>query len=116
MAARPMNRQERSHNVIHVLATVELADGKRPEFLAEFDKVVPSVRAEEGCIEYGPAIDISSGLSVQAPARENTVVIVEKWSDIETLKAHLVAPHMRAYRQAVKGIVKGMTVQILKPA
>jgi len=102
--------------VIHVFATVELADGKRPEFLAELANVVPHVLAEEGCIEYGPAIDITSGLPVQAPARENTVVIVEKWSDIEALKAHLVAPHMKAYRQAVKGIVKGMSVQILKPA
>ncbi|MBA4397913.1 MAG: antibiotic biosynthesis monooxygenase [Syntrophus sp. (in: bacteria)] len=102
--------------MIHVLATVELAEGKRPEFLAEFEKVVPSVRAEKGCSEYGPAIDISSGIPIQAPARENTVVIIEKWSDLEALKAHLVAPHMKTYRDAVKGIVKGMTVQILKPA
>jgi len=102
--------------MIHVLATIELAEGKRPEFLSKFDKVVPSVRAEKGCIEYGPAIDIFSGIPVQAPVRENTVVIVEKWSDIEALKAHLVAPHMKPYREAVKGIVKGMTVQILEPA
>jgi quinol monooxygenase YgiN len=107
---------ERSPNVIHVFATIELTDGSRPEFLAEFDKVIPSVRAEKGCIEYGPAIDISSGIPVQAPVRENTVVIVEKWSDLEALKAHLVAPHMKTYRAAVKDIVKGMTVQILKPA
>ena len=102
--------------MIHVLATVELAEGERPGFLAEFDKVVSSVRAEKGCIEYGPAIDISSGIPIQAPVRENTVVIFEKWSDLEALKAHLVAPHMKTYREAVKGIVKGMTVQILKPA
>jgi quinol monooxygenase YgiN len=102
--------------MIHVLATVELRDDKRPEFLIEFDKMVSSVRAETGCIEYGAAIDISSGIPIQAPVRENTVVIIEKWSDIEALKAHLVAPHMKAYREAVKGIVKGMTVQILKPA
>ena len=102
--------------MIHVLATAELADGKGPEFLTELAKMVPSVWAEKGCIEYGPAIDISSGIPIQAPIRENTVVIIEKWSDIEALKAHLVAPHMQAYREAVKGIIKGMTVQILKPA
>jgi quinol monooxygenase YgiN len=102
--------------MIHVFATVELADGKVPEFLTELNKVVPLVRAEKGCIEYGPAIDIASGIPIQAPVRENTVVIVEKWSDLESLKAHLVAPHMKAYRAAVKGIVRGMTVQILKPA
>jgi quinol monooxygenase YgiN len=102
--------------MIHVLATVELANGKRPDFLTEFARVVPFVRAEKGCIEYGPAVDISSGIPMQAPVRENTVVIVEKWSDLEALKAHLIAPHMKTYRAAVKDIVKGMVVQILKPA
>jgi quinol monooxygenase YgiN len=102
--------------MIHVLATVELANGKRPDFLTEFARVVPFVRAEKGCIEYGPAVDISSGIPMQAPVRENTVVIVEKWSDLEALKAHLIAPHMKTYRAAVKDIVKGMAVQILKPA
>jgi quinol monooxygenase YgiN len=111
-----MNRFERSLNVIHVFATVELAEGKVQKFLTELDKTIPSIRAEKGCIEYGPAIDIASGIPIQAPVRENTVVIVEKWSDIEALKAHLVASHMKAYREAVKGIVRGMTVQILKPA
>jgi len=102
--------------MIHVFATVELSDGKVPDFLAEFGKLVPSVRAEKGCIEYGPAIDIASGIPIQAPVRKNTVVIVEKWSNLEALKAHLAAPHMKTYREAVKGIVRGMTVQILKAA
>lgn len=101
--------------MIHVFATIELADGKVPVFLAELNKVVPVVRAEKGCIEYGPAIDMASGIPVQAPVRENTVVIVEKWSDTDALKAHLAAPHMRTYREAVKGLVRGMSVRILEP-
>jgi quinol monooxygenase YgiN len=102
--------------MIHVIATVELADGKLPEFMEVFWKVVPSVLSEKGCIEYGPAVDLASGIPVQAPVRENTVVIVEKWLDLEALKAHLAAPHMKTYREAVKGMVRGMSVQILKPA
>jgi quinol monooxygenase YgiN len=102
--------------MIHVLATVDLENGKLTEFLTEFGKVLPAVRAETGCIEYGPAIDVPSGIPIQSPVRENTVVIVEKWSDIDALKAHLIAPHMKTYREAVKGIVRGMTVQILRPA
>jgi quinol monooxygenase YgiN len=50
------------------------------------------------------------------PIREDAVVIIEKWSDLDALKTHLVAPHMKPYRDAVKHIVKGMTVQILDPA
>ncbi len=102
--------------MIHVIATVDVAEGKRIDFLKEFHKVVPHVRAEKGCIEYGPAVDLSSGIPAQAPIRENCVVIIEKWSDLEALKGHLAAPHMKPYREAVKHIVKGMTVQILDPA
>lgn len=102
--------------MIYVLATVELAEGKRTDFLEEFKKLIPLVRAEKGCIEYGPAIDLATGIPVQAPVREDTVVIIEKWSDLDALKGHLVAPHMKPYREAVKPIVKGMTVQVLAPA
>ena len=102
--------------MIHVIATVDVAEGKRPDFLKAFHKVISHVRAEKGCIEYGPAVDLPTGIPVQAPVREDAVVILEKWSDIEALKAHLVAPHMKPYREAVKSTVKGMTVQVLEPA
>ena len=102
--------------MIHVIATVDVAEGKRPEFLKEFHKVIPHVRAEKGCIEYGPAVDLSTGIPVQEPVRESTVVIIEKWADLDALKAHLVALHMKPYREAVKNMVRGMTVQVLEPA
>lgn len=50
--------------VIHVLATTEVKEGKRAEFLEAFSKLVPLVRAEDGCIEYTPAIDVLSGISI----------------------------------------------------
>ena len=50
-------------NIIHVIATVQTKSGKRPEYIAAFNKLVPLVRAEEGCIEYGPAVDIESGIT-----------------------------------------------------
>ena len=102
--------------MIHVIATVDVAEGKRPDFLKAFHKVIPHVRAEKGCIEYGPAVDLPTGIPVQEPVRENTVFIIEKWADLDALKAHLVAPHMKPYREAVKNMVRGMTVQVLEPA
>jgi len=101
--------------MIQVLATITLADGMRAEYLNEFHKLVPQVRDEKGCIEYGPTIDFASGLPFQAPIREDVVVIVEKWSDLEALKAHLAAPHMKPYRDAVKHMIKGTTIRILEP-
>ena len=43
--------------MIHVIATIDLVEGQRAAFLKEFHALVPLVRAEAGCLEYGPAID-----------------------------------------------------------
>jgi quinol monooxygenase YgiN len=102
--------------MVHVIATIEIAPGKRDEYLELFAQLVPKVRAEDGCIAYGPALDIDSGIGVQIPLRENVVSVVEQWASLEALQAHLAAPHMGAYKQAVKGIVVGLTLQVLQPA
>jgi quinol monooxygenase YgiN len=101
--------------MIHVLATIEVAKGKRDAFLAEFRKVMPLVQAESGCIEYGPAIDFSSGLAAQPPVREDAVTIIEKWSDFAALQAHLAAQHMADYRARVKDLVVKVTLHVLQP-
>ena len=48
--------------MIVVLASIELNGGKREEFLAEFRRLVPLVRAEKGCIEYFPSVDHATHL------------------------------------------------------
>jgi quinol monooxygenase YgiN len=102
--------------MIHVIATITVKPGKREAFLAEFHRIVPLVRAEAGCIEYGPAIDVASGLSMQGPLRENVAVILEKWASVEALKAHSKAPHMADYRVRVQELVESVTLQVLAPA
>ena len=102
--------------MIHVIATVELQPSTRERFLREFSQVAPLVRAEQGCIEYGAAFDLATGIAVQIPVRPDAVTVVEKWSSLETLQAHLVAPHMKAYRERVKGFVVRTTLLVLEPA
>ncbi len=102
--------------MIHVIATIELNSGTRDAFLQEFRTLVPLVRAEAGCLEYGAAVDVPSGLSIQVPVRENVVTVVEKWESIEALKAHSQAPHMVAYRPKVKDFIRGTQLQVLAPA
>jgi len=101
--------------MIHVIATVELKPGTRAAFLTEFHRVVPLVRAEAGCLEYGPAVDVASGIASQPPVREDTVVVIEKWSDLPALHAHLAAPHMADYRTRVRDFVAGTRLQVLEP-
>lgn len=102
--------------VIHVIATIELQEGKREEFLAEFRRVVPLVRAEAGCLEYGPAVDVATGLSAQVPLRAEVVTVLEKWEGLAALQAHLQAPHMQEYRGKVKGLIVRVQLQVLQPA
>ena len=101
--------------MIHVIATVELNPDTRSKFLAEFIKLTPHVHAEEGCIEYGAALDIPTGIAVQVAARPDVVTIVEKWTSLEALKAHLIAPHMWPYRKRVKPFVIRTSLQVLAP-
>lgn len=102
--------------MLHVLATIEVAEGKRTAFLAEFHKLVPLVRAEDGCIEYGAAVDVPTAIPVQTPVRDDVVMVVEKWATLDALNAHLAAPHMAEYRQRVAGLVLKVALQILQPA
>lgn len=101
--------------MIHVIATVNLSDGTREQFLQEFRQVVPLVLQEEGCIEYGPATDMETNISAQADSRENTVTIIEKWASLEALEAHLIAAHMLEYRGKVKSFVNEVDLRILQP-
>jgi quinol monooxygenase YgiN len=102
--------------MIHVIATIEVAAGKRDAFLAEFHRIVPLVRAENGCFEYGPTIDVPTGIPVQVPLRDHVVTIIEKWESLDALRAHLQAPHMTDYRGRVKDLVVGARLQVLQPA
>ncbi len=102
--------------MIRVLATIELAEGRRDDFLLEFAKIVPLVLEEQGCLEYGPMVDVPTSIGAQANIRENAVTVVEKWESVDALEAHLVTPHMIEYRKKVKEMVTGTELRILKPA
>ena len=101
--------------MIIVVATIELHEGHRARFLAEFHRIVPAVRAENGCIEYGPTVDAATDIEMQH-RNSNEVTIVEKWESVDALKAHLVAPHMIEYRPKVSNMVASSKLQILEPA
>jgi quinol monooxygenase YgiN len=103
-------------SMIHVLATIDIVPGQRATFLAAFRANVPNVLAEDGCVEYGPAVDLATDIGAQIPLRENVVTVVEKWRDLAALRAHLTAPHMLTYRAQVKDLVKHVALQILEPA
>lgn len=102
--------------MIHVIASIDIAPGKRDAFLAEFHANVPKVKAEVGCLEYGPTVDLPTDIGAQVPVRENAATIVEKWESLEALMDHLASPHMAEYRERVKDMVSAVSIQVLQPA
>ena len=102
--------------MIHVLATLDLAPGTREAFLAEFRNIIADVRAEAGCVEYGPAVDADSDVPTHYRIGPDRVMVIEKWASVQALKAHSSAPHMLAYRARVKDYVRSMELRLLSPA
>ena len=102
--------------MIVVLASIELNPGSRSAFLSEFRKIVPLVRAEQGCLEYFPSADHQTDIASQVPLGADAIMVIEKWESASALKAHLVAPHMVEYRPKVKDYVKQVKLRILEPA
>jgi quinol monooxygenase YgiN len=102
--------------VISVIASIHLKPNTRDAFLEEFHKLVGQVLEEDGCISYGPHVDVESGLDPQMALRPNTVTILEEWQDLQALRRHLKMPHMDEYRENVKDYVERVELQVLEPA
>jgi quinol monooxygenase YgiN len=101
--------------MIHVIASIGVKPGKREAFIQIFKANVPKVLAEEGCVEYIPAVDTNSGIDAQW-TDETVVTVIEKWATIEALHAHLAAPHMEQYKIDVADLVEDVSLTILEDA
>jgi quinol monooxygenase YgiN len=102
--------------VIHVLAVITAKPGLREAVLQEFRANMPAVHAEEGCIEYGPAVDAEGFGAFQTAFGPDTFVVIEKWASAEALKAHAAAPHMAAYAARTRPMIASRAVHVLTPA
>jgi quinol monooxygenase YgiN len=102
--------------MIHVVAIITAKPGQREAILKEFRANIPAVRAEDGCIEYGPAVDAEGLGSFQTKFGADAFVVIEKWRDAQALKAHAAAPHMAAYAAKVKDLIASRVIHVLSPA
>jgi quinol monooxygenase YgiN len=88
----------------------------REAILTHFRANLAAVRAEEGCIEYGPVIDAEGAGPVQTKCGPDTFMVIEKWASMDALKAHAAAPHMAAYAAKVKDMIAARVIHVLAPA
>lgn len=101
--------------MIHVIASIGIKPGKRAAFIKIFKANVPTVLAEDGCVEYIPAVDTESGIDAQWQD-ETVVTVIEKWKTIDALHAHLAAPHMKQFSEDTSNLVEDVSLTILEDA
>jgi|SRR5216683_6941378 quinol monooxygenase YgiN len=101
--------------MIHVLAIITANPGQRDRVLETFRANVAAVRAEEGCIEYGAAVDTEDFGGFQTKFGPDTFVVIEKWASAAALKAHAAAPHMAAYGAKTKPMIASRVIHVLSP-
>jgi len=102
--------------MIHVIAVITAKPGMRAKVLEAFHANVPAVKAEKGCIEYGPAVDAEGMGKIQTPLGPDTFMVIEKWASADDLKAHAAAPHMAAYAAKVKDMLASRVIHVLTTA
>ena len=102
--------------MIHVVAIITAKPGQRETILEHFRANVPAVHAEDGCIEYGPAIDTEGVGALQTPFGPDSFVVLEKWESLDHLKAHGASAHMKAYAAKTKELIASRVIHVLSPA
>jgi len=112
----PASSHKEFKTMIHVLAVITAKPGMRASILQAFRANVPAVKTEQGCIEYGAAVDAENALKFQTKYGPDTLLVIEKWESMDALKAHGAAPHMAAYAAKTKEMVASRVIHILSPA
>jgi len=101
--------------MIHVVAVITAKSGMREQILEAFHANMPVVHAEEGCIEYGPAIDAEAAGPIQTKFGPDTFVVIEKWENLDALRAHAASPHMAAYAAKTRELIDSRVIHVLQP-
>jgi quinol monooxygenase YgiN len=112
-AAGGGRNNQREMHMIRVVAIITANPGRREELLAAFRANVPNVHAEKGCIEYAGHIDAATVGPFQTEYGPDSLVVLESWESPEALRAHVAAPHMKAYSEKTKDLVAKRTIHIL---
>ncbi|MFZ3236346.1 MAG: putative quinol monooxygenase [Stellaceae bacterium] len=102
--------------MIHVVAVITAKRGMREQILDAFRANMPAVHAEQGCIEYGPAVDAEGAGGIQTKFGPDTFVVLEKWESLDALKAHGASAHMAAYAAKTREMIASRVIHVLQPA
>lgn len=81
--------------------------------LNAFQKITPTVLAEDGCYGYETLIDHLPALEIQTQD-PNLIMVLEKWQSTVHLETHMLTAHMQRHFEAIKDHVVDVKVRILQ--
>lgn len=84
-----------------IVANIHAKPEKIDLVKAELEKLIPTTRAENGCIQYDLHQDNEN------PAH---FMFYENWESRDLWQTHMNAPHLAAYLSATEGAVDTFTV------
>ena len=87
--------------MIHVVAVITAKPGQRAAILEHFRANVPAVRAEEGCIEYGAAVDADPALPFQKKWGDDTFLVLQSTGIHSTTALRIVMTRDLAVRDSI---------------
>ena len=89
-------------------------EANRADYIAQTKTILDTVRKEDGCLEYRLLGDAVTDWEKPQRFGERTLWMLEKWASVNSLKAHLETPHMKAFGPKVAGMRANGTFHVLE--
>ena len=89
-------------------------EANKAAYIAQTKEILDTVRAEDGCLEYRLLGDAVTDWEKPQRFGERTLWMLEKWSSVSALRAHLETPHMKAFGPKVRPMRSGSTFHVLE--
>ena len=86
----------------------------KADYIAQTKAILDAVRKEDGCIEYRLLGDCETDWEKPQRFGDRTLWMLEKWASLNSLKAHLETPHMKAFGPKVRPMRSGSTFHVLE--
>lgn len=90
---------------VTILVTYKAKNGERYNFVNTIAEsgILGKIREEKGCISYNYYYSADN---------EDTVLLIEKWEDIESQKRHMQQPHMEELKDIKEKYILNTKVEI----
>ena len=89
-------------------------NANKADYIAQTKAILSAVRKEDGCVEYRLLGDCETNWEKPQRFGDRTLWMLEKWASVNSLKAHLETPRMKAFGPKIKPFRSASTFHVLE--